>query len=180
MKTYYVALALGLLAAAAPASAQEADDILSKVINAPLPGADRVDGASGRVRNDPAVQGGKALRIEVPGKSEKAWAVALSNPINKPVKMGDNIVLAFWARLAKGENGATSATLPYNAVQLAEAPYTPLFKDGVTIAPEWKMYEIRGRADRDYSAGSLNVTLHLATGRQTVDIGPIFVLDMGQ
>jgi hypothetical protein len=180
MKTNSVAIALWLLAAAASASAQETDDILSKVINAPLPGADRVDGAVGRVLKEPAVQGGKALRVVVPGKSEKAWAVALSNPIDKPVKAGDNLVLAFWARLEKGENGATSASLPYNAVQLAEAPYTPLFKDSVTIAPEWKMYEIRGRADRDYSAGSLNVAIHLATGRQTVDIGPIFVLDMGQ
>lgn len=43
------------------------------------------------------------------------------------------MVLAFWARLEKGEGGATTASLPYNAVQLASAPYSPLFTNGVTI-----------------------------------------------
>ena len=42
------------------------------------------------------------------------------------------------------------------------------------------MHEIRGRADRDYAAGALNVAMHLATGHQTVDIGPVFVVNMGQ
>lgn len=176
-----IPIAALLIAAAAPAFAQGgADDILSKVINAPPPAASRVDGGTGKLRNDPLVQGGKALRIDVSGKSERAWAVALSNPINKPVKAGDTLVLAFWARLEKGEKGATTASLPYNAVQLAGAPYTALFKGDATIGPEWQMYETRGKADKDYSAGSLNVAIHLATGRQTIDIGPIFVLDIGQ
>ncbi len=42
------------------------------------------------------------------------------------------------------------------------------------------MHELRGRATRDYAAGELNVSIHLATAKQTVDIGPVFVLNMGQ
>ena len=176
------ALGFGLLAVA-PISAAVAqgtpDDILNKVINVPAPSAYRVDGTKGSIRKDEAVQGGKALRVDVPGKSEKAWSVAVANPIRKPVKAGDNLVVAFWARLAKGEGGATTASLPYNAVQLAAAPYTPLFTKAVEIGPEWKIYEIKGKADKDYPSDTLNVSIHLATGKQTIDLGPIFVLNMG-
>jgi len=170
---------------AAPAAAQQgADDILSHVISVPVPRAYRLDGtqngARGQVRNDPGVQWGKALRVEVPGRNAQAWTTAVSVPINRAVHAGDRLVLAFWARLEQGENGATTASLPYNAVQLSGAPYTAVFSGGVTVTPQWQMFEINGQASRDYADGALNVAIHLATGRQTIDIGPVFVLDMGQ
>ena len=94
-----------------------------------MPDRYRVDGLqrSARVRTDPSVQGGKALRVPVPGRSEQAWTVAIAVPISQAVHASDNLVLAFWARLEEGDNGATSATLPYNAVQLSSEPYTALF-----------------------------------------------------
>jgi hypothetical protein len=176
------AAAASLALAAGPVGAQEQapDDILSKIINVPAPSAYRVDGTRGEVRKDEAVQGGKALRVAVPGKSDKPWSVAVANPISKPVKAGDRLVLAFWARLAKGEGGATSASLPYNAVQLAADPWTPVFTGPVTIGPEWKLHEVQGKADKDYAAGALNVSIHLATAKQTIDLGPVFVVNMGQ
>ena len=184
MRKMGLGLALLLTAgiAASPASAQDAaDDLMSKIINVPAPSAYRVDGMKNKptVRSDARVQGGKALRINVPGKAPNAWAIAVANPIQKPVKAGDNLVVAFWARLEKGEGGATTTVLPYNAVQLASAPYTGLFSAPVTIGPEWKLHEVKGKVDKDYAAGALNVGIHLATARQTVDLGPIFVLNMG-
>lgn len=176
--------ALGLILAASAGSAQTPpapDDIASRIISTPAPSAFRLDGTLGRgsVRRDPAVQGGKAMRVQVPGRSEQPWSVALSVPITGAVRSGDLLVLAFWARLERGEGGATTAQLPYNAVQMAGAPYTAVFTGPATIGPEWRMHEIRGRASRDYAAGELNVAIHLATARQTVDIGPVFVLNMG-
>jgi hypothetical protein len=179
MKRFTLAAVLMLTAGAAQAQAQ-ADDILSKVINIPAPAAHRVDGGRGSLRNDAGVQGGKALRIGVPGKSDQAWSVAAVSAISKPVKAGDALVLAFWARLAKGEGGAVSVSLPYNAVQMASAPYTALFSKPVSIGPEWKLHEVKGKADKDYAAGTLNAVIHLATAKQVVELGPIFVLNLGQ
>jgi hypothetical protein len=172
----------------APAAAQQqaaaADDILSHVISVPNPRAYRVDGAQNgaqsAVRNDSTVQGGKALRVQVPARSEQTWATAVAVPINRAVHSGDNLVLAFWARLEQGDSGATTASLPYNSVQLAAAPYTAVFNGAVTVTPQWQMFQVEGRAPRDYAADTLNVSIHLATGHQTIDIGPVFVLDMGQ
>lgn len=171
----------------APAAAQQQsseDDILNRVISVPNPRAYRVDGtqngAQSQVRNDSSVQGGKALRVQVPARSAQTWDTAVSVPINRAVRSGDHLVLAFWARLEQGDNGATSASLPYNSVQLAAAPYSAVFTGPATITPTWQMFSIEGQANRDYAANALNVSIHLATGHQTVDIGPVFVLNMGQ
>ena len=61
------------------------------------------------MRNDASVQGGKALRVQVPGRNAQAWTTAVSVPINRAIHSGDNLVLAFWARLEQGDNGATTA-----------------------------------------------------------------------
>jgi hypothetical protein len=171
-----------LVAAASSALAQDAaDDIVNKIINVPAVAAWRIDGITKKPapRSDERVQGGKAVRVAVPGRNEQPWAISASNPIEKPVKAGDTLVLAFWARLEKGEGGAAEASLPSNSVQLARPPYTALFGGPATVGAEWKLHEIRGKADKDYAAGDLNVSLHLATGKQVIDLGPVFVLDLG-
>lgn len=195
MKGFYAAAALaaaGLIPAAASAMAGSAepqaaapaadDDIVNRIISVPVPQAYRVDGphGAGRVHSDPAVQGGKALRVTVNQPNAEAWRVNVSVPIRQAVHAGDNLVLAFWARLERGDNGAATSVLPNNTVQLAAAPYSSLLAGPVTVTPEWKMFEIRGRANRDYAAGELNVSMHMANERHVVDIGPVFVLDMGQ
>ena len=176
-----IAVAACALPQALPAQ-NGADDLLNKIINRPPVTAWRIDGISGKPKiiTDPAVQYGKAVRIDVPGKGENPWSIAAANSIDKPVKAGDNLILAFWARLEKGENGATAATLPYNAIQMAGEPYTALFSGPATIGTNWKMVEIKGKADKAYAGGQLNVSIHLATAKQVVDLGPVFVLDMGQ
>ena len=172
----YLLSVLLLALPAAPAAAQ--DDIVDKIIN--TPGSTTVTGTKGKVRTDAAVQGGKALRLSVPAKGANVWDIAALSAIGKPVKAGDKLVLAFWARLEKGENGATEAVLPYNGIQVASAPYATVISGPVTVGPEWKLHTVEGKADKDYAAGALTATIHLATGRQVVDLGPVFVLDMGQ
>ncbi|GAA4816690.1 hypothetical protein GCM10023232_10900 [Sphingosinicella ginsenosidimutans] len=181
------ATAVAALAQQQPAQAQQAapqpgsaEDIAQRIISVPNPRGFAVIGAQGQIRDDAGVQGGHALRIPVPGRSDQPWSVSVSVPINRAVHAGDNLILAFWARLETGENGAETTVLPFNAVQLASAPYTAIFNGPLTISHNWQIQEIRGRADRDYDAGAINVAIHLATARQVVDIGPVFVVNMGQ
>lgn len=170
--------AAALIAAVPVAAATGQDDLASKIVN--NPGNPQVTGATARLIDDAKVQGGKALRIQVARKGANPWDASVGGPVVKPVKAGDKLVLVFSARLDKGENGATTATLPYDAVQLAAAPYSNVISDTHQIGPEWKTLQVTGKADQDYPAGALKVTIQLATARQTVDFGPIVVLDMGQ
>jgi hypothetical protein len=152
--------------------------IASKIVNDP--GAPQVNGAKGRLVDDAKVMGGKALRVMVPGKGKNAWDISVASPLKKPVKAGDTLLLVFPARLDKGENGATTTTLPWNAVSMTSPPWSGVVGGPADIGPEWKTVEIKGRADKDYAAGSLSVGIQLATARQTVDLGPIVVLNLGQ
>src|SRR3546814_19258274 len=73
----------------------------------------------------------------------------------------------------------SSDLLPNNGVQLAREPYTGIFGGPVAITPEWKMYDLQGIADRDYAAGELLVSMHLASGKQTPEFGQLFGLALG-
>ena len=171
------ATAAGLALAVLPlASAPAQGDLV--IINNPA--EPQVTGANPRLRDDPGVQGGKALRVQVRRKGANPWDVAVESAIGQPVEAGDSLLFAFWARLEEGADGAATATLPYNGVQLSAAPYTGLFASAVDIGPEWKLHEIRGKADKDYAAGALKATIHLASAAQTVDLGPLMVVNLGQ
>jgi len=170
-------LACLLLAmAAVPAAAQT--DIASKIVNDP--GAPEVSGARAKLVDDPVVQGGKALRVTVPKKGANAWDSVVESAINKPVKAGDKLVLIFDARLVKGEAGAKTATIPYIAVQMKAAPYTGVISGPVTVTPEWAPHKIEGKSAKAYPAGALKATVQVANAKQTIDFGPIVVLNMGQ
>lgn len=166
------------LLAVAPAAAVAQADLASRIANDP--GAPEIIGAKGKLVDDAAAQGGKALRVTVAKKGANVWDSAVESSINKPVKAGDRIVLMFEARLEKIEGDAGSATLPYSAIQLKAAPYTGVLSGPATIGPEWKPQRIEGKADKDYAAGALKATIHLGNAKQTVDFGPIVVLNMGQ
>ena len=160
---------------AVPAAALAQDDITRQIVNDPS--APDVGGARASLVDDAKAQGGKALRVAVPKKGANPWDSSVGGAIKKPVAKGDHLVLLFSARLEKGENGATTATLPYNAVQLAGAPYTTLLQGPAAIGPEWKDFRIEGTSNGSYGPNELKVTIQLATAKQTVDFGPIVVLD---
>jgi hypothetical protein len=167
-------------ATAAPSTLASLDPatIASKIVNDPA--APEVRGAKARLIDDPKVMGGKAMRIVVPRKGTNAWDISVSSALKKPVKAGDTLLLVFPARLEAGENGAAAATLPWNSISLTSPPWSGVVGGPADIGPEWKTIEIKGNADKDYAVGALAAGIQLATARQTVDLGPIVVLDLGQ
>ena len=114
--------------APAPEATARRDAIFERLINRPLPDPAQIVGdaaakASPKLRADKTVQGGRALRVTLPAKGAQPWAVSLVSPTIKPVKAGDTLMLAFWARLETGEGGATTAELPNNTIQITSPPY---------------------------------------------------------
>jgi hypothetical protein len=178
MLSWKLTAAALILTAPAAAAAQDANDLTQQIVNDPS--APDVNGAKGSLIDDPKVQGGKALRVDVPRKGSNPWDSSVGGAIVKPIAKGDRLVLLFSARLHKGEKGATTATLPYNAIQLGAAPYSTVMSGTGEIGPEWKDFQVTGTADGNYPAGALKVTIQLATAKQTVDFGPIVVLDRGK
>lgn len=130
-----------------------------------------------QVRDDKQVQFGKALRIPLAEHAD-FWRVGVISPTLKPVKKGDRIVIAFWARAVQTEGGAPGKI---GRVQLEATPVVrTIFEKPFEVAPEWKMYQLAGTVDGDYAAGRLNAALHLDSARQVLELGPVFILDYGQ
>lgn len=130
------------------------------------------------VRTDKDVQFGKALRIQISSPTPEFGRVGAITPTLKPVKQGDRIVVVFWARAQKTQDGAPGRLC---RVQLEATPVVrSIFDATFDITPEWTMYKLSGTADRAYPAGALNAAFHLACAKQVIDIGPVFILDYGQ
>lgn len=171
--------ALALSAAAPGAAPPEAGgaEVAERVVNDPRPETFSAWGVNPppRVRRDEGVQFGKALRVPIRGASPQPWASGLNVPVLKPVEAGDGLAIAFWARAERTEEGAPGRIA---RVQLEHSarPHRALFGQSFEVGPEWKMYSLTGETDQGYGARALQVTMHLAAAKQTLDIGPVFVL----
>jgi len=167
-----------LVAQTAPAPAAEPE-----ILNNANPDSFQVYGLPGGAKpasiKDDKVQFGKAIRIDTPGGGN-VWSVGVNSPLQAGMKKGDKILLAFYARVQKPADGATTTTIASAQLQLAAAPYTRIFGEGVTIGSEWKLYKVVGHADRNYAKGEVAAALHVNTAKQTLDIGAMAVLDYGQ
>jgi len=177
---HLAALCLSLLAAwPGDASAQDAASLAERLLNDPRVEALRPYGQPipPQVRTDKTVQFGKALRVRLRG-SKEFWRIGVTTPLLKPVKEGDQIVIAFWAKASGTENGAPGRI---GRVQLEATPVIrTIFEQSFEIGPEWRMYQLKGVADRDYAPGELNAAMHLDSAKQVLDLGPLFVLNYGQ
>lgn len=178
MRPLLAALCLPLLAAA-PSAAQDAASMADRLMNDPRVEALQPYGQpiSPSVRSDKDVQFGKALRVLLKGHPNFA-RIGVTTPLLKPVRKGDRITIAFWARASRTENGAPGRI---GRVQLEATPVIrTIFEQPFDIGPEWKMYQLKGVADRDYAPRALNAAMHLDAARQVLDLGPLFVLNYGQ
>lgn len=167
-----------LLVAATGTQAQTAD-ILQKAINTPgvtykVYGAGQTNKL---VKSD--VVGGHALQISIPAASANVWEVSAMSPLAKPIAKGDRIVVAFWARAPK-LTGDTTTPIPFAGVALSAAPYTPLVSGAVAVGKDWTLHQVSGVAAADAAVGAANVSMHLAAAKAVLELGPIFVLDLGK
>jgi hypothetical protein len=170
---------VGALCLSLPASAQDAAAILKYAINTQGVGYTPY-GPTQTMKNvrDGKVQGGVAQRIEISAKGPNPYTSGATTPIDKPIAKGDRLMIAFWARAPKVAADKTTP-IPFAGLQLSGEPYTQFVFGSADVGRDWKLFQIRGVADKDYAAGQANVSLHLSAEIAVFDLGPVFVLDFG-
>ncbi len=125
------------------------------------------------------VQGGQAVRVVVTRPGTNPWDVTVAATSNRAVEQGDKLVVAAWLR---GEPAASSAAAGRVTVRLqqTQAPYTGVATERLDLSADWTLYFVKGAAPQDFAPGALAAHVQLASQSQTIEVGPVFILAMGQ
>jgi len=183
MKHFVLAAALGLTAAA-PAFSETVDPLQSetlirKVINEPGTAYTFYgDGLTSKPMKDPDIPGGVFVRVEVNRKGAQPWDAGGGYAVRKPIKAGDVIFFAIYARAPDLEDGET-ASMPGLGVCQDGSPYAPIAIADKRITNQWAVYYISAKATTGWQRGQAHVAMQLAADKQVIDLGPVFVLDLG-
>lgn len=152
------------------------DDVFSRLINKDTNGTWNVipDKPKPKYFEVKGIPGEHAFRIKAT-KGANPWDVQASSPIQGAINQGDVIMLAYYARAAEpAEGGSTlSARIQANA-----PPWTAVLDMTSPISAEWKQY-----CAHRVASGSLeksSVSIHLATAKQVIELGPVFVFNFGK
>ncbi|WP_443750432.1 carbohydrate binding domain-containing protein [Asticcacaulis solisilvae] len=158
----------------APAQAQ--DDITKHLVSNPNVGSWQIYGAAqtNKKIKDDKVQGGNAIEASATGVGE-SYAAAAQVDVNQKLTKGDHVVCAVWLK-AK----TPASTTLHGRLQMNSAPYTGVMEKDFAITDQWQLYSVEGDIDQDYDKGKLVFAVHLNGAKQTVDLGPAFVLNMSR
>jgi hypothetical protein len=165
-------LAIGAVAVA------EDFDIWTKTINNESNGAWYVqpDKPKSKYFEVKGIPGEHAFRIKA-SKGVNPWDVQASSPVQGAINAGDVIMLMYYARAEEAAEGGSSLAA---RVQLGAAPYTSALDFSTPITGEWKSYCAHRVATATLPEKKGSVSIHLATAKQVIDLGPVFVFNFGK
>jgi hypothetical protein len=163
------------VAACSLATAEE--DIASRMINKETNGAWFFQPETPKAKHiKAAVPGDYAFRVKAT-KGRNPWDVQASSPVAGTINEGDVIMLNYFARAEEPAEGGSSLTA---RIQLAASPYTSVLDVTSKISGEWKSYCAFRVASASIAESKSNVSIHLATAKQVIDLGPVLVFNFGK
>lgn len=126
------------------------------------------------------VPGGKAVRV-VAKRGSDPWSDGGSVPIYGEIHKGDTVQMAVYVRAAEVTNEAQAGVVSSMGIQLTRNPWTPVASTAVSVPHnEWRVFYVSGIATTHYAPGEASASFQFGCCNQTLDIGPIFVLNLGQ
>ena len=153
------------------------EDIASKMINKDTNGAWYFQPEKPKAKHIKAdVHGGYAFRVKAT-RGVNPWDVQASSPIAGAINEGDVLMLNYFARAEEPAEGGSSLTA---RIQLASAPYTSVLDMTSKISGEWKNYCAFRVASASVAENKSTVSIHLATAKQVIDLGPVLVFNFGK
>jgi len=167
MKIQAALLAASGLILASAASAQTAGTL----ILAATAEWDIFSGGAHQPITDPKVEGGKAVEVLTPGTGG-IWEVSGMRPIDGGIAKGDHIVASVWIK----------SDVPAKAVFRVEARAGARDRVNdrfIDVGTAWSKQTLDFVAEGNYLAGTTQVALLLNSGKQTIDLGPVAVIDKG-
>ena len=176
-KTTWVGVLTGALLCSS-VFAQE--DLNSKMINRETNGTWNIQPDKPKPKHfkvdETVVPGGFAFRVKAI-QGANPWDVQASSPVAGAINEGDVIMLTYYARAEEPAEGGSKLTA---RIQLAGPPYSSVLDTTAPISGEWKSYCAFRVSPASIGEKKSSVSIHLATARQIIDLGPVFVFNFGK
>ncbi|MEP3892119.1 MAG: endo-1,4-beta-xylanase [Hellea sp.] len=126
----------------------------------------------------PEVPGGKALRLKVKKAGANPWDKGANGKTQLATQKGDVLLGAFWARAAKLPEGTTETRLPFHIQQMGD-PYAQFKSNEAIVTSSWNQYFIYAALPKTFKKGGVGLAIHLSTAAHTIDLGPVYLMNMG-
>jgi hypothetical protein len=123
-------------------------------------------------------KGYPAYEVSIAKAAANAWDDGAVSTIPKPIGAGDVILVAVYLRnpaLADGQ----SETLPLVGATGASPPYPAIAGAPAKVTNQWQVYFASGKAPQAFAANGAQVTVHLASAKHVIQLGPMKVYDLG-
>jgi len=128
------------------------------------------------VVKDPAVDG-QVLRVAVTESGQKHWLAGINSMVGEKVKGGTKVKATLWLKVSQTEEGKEPVV--HAAIQDIDPPRTEWAKQKFMLTDRWAPYVIEGVIPRDMPAYKVNISLHIAAAKQTVDVASIGAVNIG-
>lgn len=178
---FIVIAALLQAATSAPSASAQSQpfDLNSKLINTPdsnwnIYGPDQ---SSKRIEKG-GPKGYPAYEVSVAKQATNAWDDGAVSIIPKPIGAGDVVLVAVYLRNPALPDGQ-SETIPMVGATGASVPYPAIAGAPAKITNQWQVYFASGKALQAFAANGAQVTVHLASARHVIQLGPMKVYDLG-
>ncbi|RPH89338.1 MAG: hypothetical protein EHM72_20530, partial [Calditrichaeota bacterium] len=147
-------------------------------------GGYRFGGGSGAVKKvvdaDPSMPFGKVLQLKTNQVGANSWEPQFQSPTNAiPLTQGDILFYIFYMRVIQSSNPNGDGTGIFY-VQQSSSPWTGLGSSSLTFKSAWRKMYIVAHAGQDYPKNTMEFTIHLGSQAQTVEVGGIIALNLGQ
>jgi len=130
--------------------------------------------------SDSRVDGGAVQRLAIAPKPSRPWDAGAFVTVSRPVRKGDILLMTFWARSESAPAGSDLIIVTGRVYENVPGGVDLTSNQTFLIGRQWKPYFISLRLTKDYPGGVLAGGLLVGTGEQTIDFGPVSVIDFGQ
>lgn len=120
--------------------------------------------------------GGAAVQFTLKQLGVTAYDAGANVPIRAGLSRDKDYVAAFWARTIKSDAPDGKGRIGVRFQQNI-APYGGFGDTTITVGPEWQLYEVPAKGDRDIPRGQANLSFQLSGARQTIEIGQTIVVE---
>jgi endo-1,4-beta-xylanase len=125
------------------------------------------------------VSGGKAISVVITKARDNPWDIAVTAPILEGVSAGDTLFLAVQVRATSANNEAQSGVIAASKIEEKGGAYAFLAETSAQVSDKWTTLYASGIVQKNYSAGEMHITVHLAAARQTIEIGNAYAFNLG-